>query len=171
MRELLYRCKHSLFFARNGETGLESPCVRDFLVKLVLPLCFSALLSFSHVLVKETAGLLTVVSIVTGLMVATATMLFEIRRVAFKEDARLGIRDEYAINELFYISIWVVIVGLICALSLTLHDLSFPFPVQDFMKIGYSALIYFLLIHFYLVVIELAVRLHRAYARVASMEN
>lgn len=171
MRELLYRCIHSLFFVRSGRTGLESPCARDFFFKLVLPLCTSALLSFSHILVKETTGLSTVVSIVTGLMVATATMLFEIRRVAFREDARLGIRDEDAINELFYISIWVVIVGLICALSLILHDLSFPFKILDFMRTGYSAIIYFLLFHFFIVVIELAVRLHRAYVRIASLEN
>ena len=171
MRELLYRCVHSLFYVRGGGTESESPCVRDFLIKLVLPLCVSALLSFSYILVNDTTGLSTVVSIVTGLMVATATMLFEIRRVAFKEDTRLGIRDENAVNELFYISIWVVIVGLICALSLTLHDLSFPFQIHDYMRIGYSTIIYFLLFHFFIVVIELAVRLHRAYARVASMEN
>lgn len=79
--------------------------------QIAVPLVASFVLIALGIQTDQGGSFISVVSIVSGWMCATAVFLFELRRSSMRDDKRLTGRDREAVSELFYLAVWLSLLG------------------------------------------------------------
>lgn len=137
-------------------------------IHFVFPLVASGMLSVLGIGIEERSNFISVVSIITGLMCAVATMLFEVRANTMKGKKYLSELDDRAVDELYYLTIWIVVVGIIISLLLILPDFDWGNNIPDACTRAYSLICVYLILHFTLSIVSFAERMISVYVRIAE---
>lgn len=135
--------------------------------QIAVPLVASFVLIALGIQTDQGGSFISVVSIVSGWMCATAVFLFELRRSSMRDDKRLTGRDREAVSELFYLAVWLSAFGFLLSIFYILVSL------VDFSGIGLaeaavSFVTVFGILHFAAVFIDFLKRLLGLFRRISE---
>lgn len=93
---------------RNDNTAkvcwIQRYCWRSVFIQIALPFPASVFLTLLGISFGETSNIISVVSIIAGLMCAVATLLFDIRAGLMNESSRYKGINKDEINDLYYLN-------------------------------------------------------------------
>lgn len=161
------------------ERYLETLCYRrsdskqrvDFrraFVQLGLPLIVAFILALIGVEVDEGSNAISFISIIAGLMCTVAALLFEARTSIMRQDKTTVENDERSADELFYLCIWLIIVGIVGTIAFLLPDFKYPISFPWWIHRAYSFVCFAIILHFFIVMVTFAARFVRIYVRVVE---
>lgn len=175
---------HTLRDARDGEGMRVRPA--DVIVQIAIPAAIGVVYYFAGWHLSDPANAIVGISIVSALMCAMATLLFQIRSQAMEgmDEARDGTngdparlpgfrmkhRDERFIDEVFDDVMWAILVGLSLSLYLIIVDAAELFDACDIISRVLSSIAVAVCAHFVLVIGMCLKRLRRAYNVVSNRE-
>ena len=161
------------------ERYLETLCYRrpdskqrvDFrrtFAQLGVPLIASFILALIGVEVDEGSNAISFISIIAGLMCTVAALLFETRASIMRQDKTTVENDERSADELFYLCIWLIFVGIVGTIAFLLPDFKYPISFPWWIHRAYSFVCFAIILHFFIVMAAFAVRFIRIYVRVVE---
>lgn len=161
------------------ERYLETLCYRrpdskqrvDFrrtFAQLGVPLIASFILALIGVEVDEGSNAISFISIIAGLMCTVAALLFETRASIMRQDKTTVENDERPADELFYLCIWLIFVGIVGTIAFLLPDFKYPISFPWWIHRAYSFVCFAIILHFFIVMAAFAARFIRIYVRVVE---
>ena len=135
--------------------------------QIVVPIAVSFALVGLGVRADQSGSLISVVSIVSGWMCATAVFLFELRRSSMRDDKRLTSRDRDAASELFYLAVWLSASGFLLSVFCALVSLV-EFSGIGLAEAAISFVAVFGMMHFAAVFISFLERLLGLFHRISE---
>lgn len=161
------------------ERYLETLCYRrsdskqrvDFrraFAQLGLPLIVAFILALIGVEVDEGSNAISFISIIAGLMCTVAALLFKARTSIMRQDKTTVENDERSADELFYLCIWLIIVGIVGTIAFLLPDFKYPISFPWWIHRAYSFVCFAIILHFFIVMVTFAARFVRIYVRVVE---
>lgn len=161
------------------ERYLETLCYRrsdskqrvDFrraFAQLGLPLIVAFILALIGVEVDEGSNAISFISIIAGLMCTVAALLFEARTSIMRQDKTTVENDERSADELFYLCIWLIIVGIVGTIAFLLPGFKYPISFPWWIHRAYSFVCFAIILHFFIVMVTFAARFVRIYVRVVE---
>ncbi len=155
------------YLATLADASNRKTPVRVFAVfgQIVLPVILATLLAVLGEHIVARSNLIVGISIVTALMCAVAVLIFQVRINLPRTDKRLTDRDYEAVDQVFSLSIWTIVVGLVLVLLLTTPD--FLACIKESSE-AFTFLVYLLTTHFISVIVVYVIRFVRAYERIAE---
>ena len=159
--------------------GLNGCPASNIVVQIVLPIVLSFALTAFGFVIKEFDGFVTCVSIITAIMCAISVLLFQIRVRDVREDRRLTRLDLCYIDDLFTLSVWSMVVGLLLAVIVIAPKfacidailLSCDSSLLEAIPHTYHFVVYLLSAHLIAVVLIFANRFVGVYERVAERKG
>lgn len=137
-------------------------------VQIGVPIIGAIALLALGVRLNERGNVISLISIVTGLMCTVAALLFEARTSTLRSDVLTTNRDESSVDELFYLCCWLIVVGILGTLFLLLPDLDYPVAFPTVIHDAYSGVCFAIVLHFSMVMASFATRFVRIYVRIAE---
>lgn len=138
------------------------------IIQLLVPIIAAIFLTWLGISFDETSNIISVVSIITGLMCAVATLLFDIRAGLMRDGTRYKKINKDEVGELYYLSVWIVVVGVCIVLLLMMPDFNWNGLIPGELKRMHFGICLALLVHFSLVLASFADRMISAYRHVAE---
>ena len=153
------------------ERGKRKVRLGQVAIQFAFPIMASTAFMSLGVRINERSNLVSLISIITGLMCAVAVLLFEIRTSILREDKTIVSTDEKATDELFHLCCWLISIGIIGALILILPDFVCSIDIPRQFNDLYSATCLFIILHFSITLASFATRFSRVYIRIAEHKN
>lgn len=148
--------------------GVRRVDLRRVFVQLGAPLVVAFILAFLGVEVDEGSNAISFISIIAGLMCTVAALLFEARSSIMRQDKTTVENDERSADELFYLCIWLIFIGILGTIVFLLPDFKYPVHFPWWIRRAYSFVCFAVVLHFFIVMASFATRFIRIYVRVVE---
>lgn len=142
--------------------------LRRVIAQLGAPLVIAFILAFLGVEVDEDSNAISFISLIAGLMCTVAALLFETRMSIMRQDKATAVNDERSADELFYLCIWLIFVGILGTIVFLLPDFKYPVHFPWWVHGTYSFVCFAVILHFFIVMASFAARFIRIYVRVVE---
>ena len=163
---MIFGAYRKTLFHESEEGGFAADLI-SIVAQIVAPFVLSFVAICFGARVGHDGSVVSVVSMASGWMCATAVFLFELRKSSMKDDKRLVRRDRESVSELFYLAVWLSSFGLALSVFFILVS-SIELPNGGLAEILISFAILFGIMHFSAAFIGFLQRLLMLFYRISE---